>query len=534
MRNLELRNLSKEYMEQSRFVINEYASFCAGQEAAHPWLLRQKYLVQRAALRSKHLYSASYLETDGRELRYFLRWYDEQIALGEVILGELSTEHLQAYWSTQRRPLPHRRVILSRHARPWVLWLQQRRAAEPNDALDVLVRDYFEQHHSAMRGKGYGIVLTHRAKIVTRRHLVWMEQHEDLPTGTAAAGVVWSGAESAAASVIEDAGGLVADNGKNKSQALLDHFVVRVDRDLPQGLRLPLVEYLEHLVHERELVKRSIASILHTNLALCRELAEARHDSFARLRVSHLDAVVSSLLCAPHHDLLRRRRQVQARNSNLRGFLRYLHRRGVLDRDLASVLISPPCYRASTPPTVLSEEQVQQVLEAVNRRRPRGRRCHAILMLMTTYGLRPVDVSRLQLDDVHWRAQRIALVQSKTRRVLVQPLLPEVAEALFDYLRQDRVPGLCHRQLFVSLDWPHQSLTARTISIVVARALREAGMAWARAKHLRASVATHLLRQGTAFCTIQEVLGHRTAETTQRYAVTDLEMMRQVLDESER
>jgi site-specific recombinase XerC len=44
----------------------------------------------------------------------------------------------------------------------------------------------------------------------------------------------------------------------------------------------------------------------------------------------------------------------------------------------------------------------------------------------------------------------------------------------------------------------------------------------------------HLLRQGEALSTIQEVLGHCTAETTQRYVVTDVVLLRQVLEESKR
>ena len=47
-------------------------------------------------------------------------------------------------------------------------------------------------------------------------------------------------------------------------------------------------------------------------------------------------------------------------------------------------------------------------------------------------------------------------------------------------------------------------------------------------------MATHLLRQGEALSSIQEVLGHRTAETTQRYALTDVVLLRQLLEESER
>jgi site-specific recombinase XerC len=48
------------------------------------------------------------------------------------------------------------------------------------------------------------------------------------------------------------------------------------------------------------------------------------------------------------------------------------------------------------------------------------------------------------------------------------------------------------------------------------------------------SVATHLLRSAVALGTVQDILGHRTPETTQRYAVTDPEMLRRVLDEAAR
>jgi len=85
-----------------------------------------------------------------------------------------------------------------------------------------------------------------------------------------------------------------------------------------------------------------------------------------------------------------------------------------------------------------------------------------------------------------------------------------------------------------ALSWPCRPVLSRTVSDVVAEAMRAAGMPWARTRHLRASVATHLLRQGEALSTIQEVLGHQAIETTQRYAVTDVEILRQVLEEGER
>jgi site-specific recombinase XerD len=362
-------------------------------------------------------------------------------------------------------------------------------------------------------------VLNHRAQIITRRHLIWLEQHSHLPAGIA---------------VLDVGNAPAADRAEEPAQSLLEYFAAKVDAELAEGLRQPLMKYLGQLVHERGLVKASIKSILRVNLALCRQLAEAGHDDFARLRAAQLDKVVVSLLRAPREDLLRRRQQVQALHSRLRGFVRYLHHRGLLDRDLGSGLLSPPCYGARKPPTVLSQEQVRSLLGSVDRGHARGRRCYAIVFLMTTYGLRPVDVSHLRLDDLHWRQGQLALVQHKTGRVLTLPLLPKVVAGLHDYLHQDRVPGLVHRRVFVSLGWPHRPLRPAAVSVIVVRAFREAGLGWGCAKHLRATVATHLLRQGEALSTIQEVLGHASAETTQRYAVADVELLRQVLEDSER
>ena len=269
--------------------------------------------------------------------------------------------------------------------------------------------------HRALQGRGCGRMLRHHAQVVTRRHLIWLEQQGHLPAGSRAAG----------------SEGLAADTTEDDPQALLEHMVAKVQRqvpELPEGLRQPLLDYLEHLIYQRGLVQSTLESILHTQLALCRQLASAGHDCYARLGAAELDQVVGSLLSAPpeREHLLRRRQQIHAHHSRLRGLLRYLRGRGLLQQDLSRVLISPPCYQASKPSTVLSQQQVHSLLQAVDRGQAGGRRAYAILMLMTTYGLRPIDVSRLRLDDLHWRRGQVALVQKKTGRALTLPLLPEV------------------------------------------------------------------------------------------------------------
>jgi hypothetical protein len=202
---------------------------------------------------------------------------------------------------------------LSKHLCPLLKWLQQHptlaRSGLPGSPgapkhnlgreFATLFDDYFEQRRVRMRGQGYGFVLTHRAQIVTRRHLIWLEQQGHLPAETAAC----------------QTNIRIAEPDHGPLQAVLEHFVAKVDPQLPERLRRPSIQYLEHLVYERELVRSSIKSILRTNLALCRHLADAGHDGFLRLRAAQLDQVVGSLLSAPGDDLLRRRRQVQSHHS---------------------------------------------------------------------------------------------------------------------------------------------------------------------------------------------------------------------------
>jgi site-specific recombinase XerD len=514
----EMQEHCAHYLRWSRIIIEAYARSCELDGDGHPWRLRRSYLARRDQRRSKQSFSASYLTNHGRELRRFLRWYYEHLAARELTMGELSPAQLHSYWATQPRALPYRQRILRIHLSGLLELLRHKPKVKPGGDLRPLLDHYFEQRRLAMRKKGYVAEVTRNAQIVTHRLLLWLEQQGHLPADTAA-----------------DAGVTIPERDEGGREGLLRRYALKLSPELPKGLRQPLLDYLEQLVYEQELTRASIHGIWRPNLALCHRLAAAGHDSFAQLRTKLLDEVVLALLSAPCSDLLGRRRQVQKLHSQFRGFLRFLHRRGLIARDLASTLISPPCYRASKPPNVLSEQQVRSLLESVDRRDADGRRCYAILLLITTYGLRPTDVSWLRLEDLHWRQQpRIALVQNKTGRALTLPLMPIVATALYDYLRHDRVSGSPHRQIFVSLDWPHRPVTSYTVSTVVTRALRRAGLSRGGARTLRASVATHLLRQGEALSAIQEVLGHRTVETTQRYAVMDVEILRQVLEEAER
>jgi len=218
--------------------------------------------------------------------------------------------------------------------------------------------------------------------------------------------------------------------------------------------------------------------------------------------------------------------------SALRGLLAYLRLEGVLDRNLASAIELPPVYSMAQPPQVLEDETVDRLLAAVDRASPMGKRDLAMLLLAARYGLRSADIRGLRFDHIHWREQRIVLVQSKTQRRLELPLLADVDHALVSYIREGR-PSCSAREIFVRHVTPITPLARRnSLWSVMHRALRaariEIPMGERGFRLLRHCAATRMLRRRVPFETISDILGHGSVDATRRYAQVDLAGLRSV------
>jgi len=212
--------------------------------------------------------------------------------------------------------------------------------------------------------------------------------------------------------------------------------------------------------------------------------------------------------------------------AHLRSFLRYLSLRGDARGGLDGQIDTPRIYRGERLPRALPWETVTRLLASIDRSTPRGRRDHAMFMLIVTYGLRTSEVVRLKLDDIEWRAGRLCVYQRKTAAPLELPLTDEVATSLVAYLRRGR-PAVPYREVFVRHRAP--------AGLLKPTAVTEAFQAWSRRSGLgipfqgphclRHSYAVRLLRRGVPLKAIGDVLGHRTMESTSVYlrlAVEDL------------
>ncbi|MDQ7839389.1 MAG: site-specific integrase, partial [Thermodesulfobacteriota bacterium] len=130
---------------------------------------------------------------------------------------------------------------------------------------------------------------------------------------------------------------------------------------------------------------------------------------------------------------------LRVRCTALRVFLRYLYRERIVAKDLSNTLDFPRLYRLSSIPRSITWDEVNRMLEAVDRRTPLGKRDYAILLLLVTYGLRAREIAALNLDDIDWRRERLRVPERKADHFTAYPLSPIVGKAILDYLQHGRI-----------------------------------------------------------------------------------------------
>ena len=211
--------------------------------------------------------------------------------------------------------------------------------------------------------------------------------------------------------------------------------------------------------------------------------------------------------------------------AELRSLLRFLHVRGYTPRSLAESVPGVAGWRETTIPPSMPQADIERLLESCDRATLDGARDHAMLMLLARLGLRSVEIARLQLEDLDWRAGDL-LVRGKARRDDRLPIPDDVGAALAAYLavrgRQDS------RSVFLTLRAPRRPIRADLVGDVVQRHCRQAGVPHVGPHRLRHTLATEMLAAGAALSEISQVLRHSDLATTAIYAKVDLGRLRQV------
>jgi integrase/recombinase XerC len=212
----------------------------------------------------------------------------------------------------------------------------------------------------------------------------------------------------------------------------------------------------------------------------------------------------------------------------VRSFCAHLCRIEVLDGNPARPIRNPKTPQ--TLPRFLMESEVERLLSASDRS-PEGVRDSAVLELLYATGLRASEITGIELGDIDLDGRTVRVL-GKGRRERIVPFGAPAQRALQGYLPVRRrwiEARPSESALFVT---PRgKALTTTGLRRLLARRLEQAALAKRVTPHaLRHSFATHLLNAGADLRTIQELLGHASLGTTQRYTHLSTAQMKAVYD----
>jgi site-specific recombinase XerD len=240
-----------------------------------------------------------------------------------------------------------------------------------------------------------------------------------------------------------------------------------------------------------------------------------------------------SRLCAADITRFVRRRagaiqskRVQLMTTALRSFLRFARYRGDIEKDLAACIPAVANWKQSTLPRALPPDQVEQVLNSVDRKTAIGRRDYAILLILARLGLRAGEIRALTLEDLDWK-EGLITVRGKAGRFSQLPLPKNVGAAIADYLRHGRATTNS-RCVFLRAKAPAGGFQGQSgVGSMVRHALERAGIDSPRkgAHQFRHALACQMLKQGASLSEIGELLRHRSPQTTAIYAKVDLDSL---------
>lgn len=209
----------------------------------------------------------------------------------------------------------------------------------------------------------------------------------------------------------------------------------------------------------------------------------------------------------------------------VRSFYAHELRHGKLSANPAELVSSPK--QAQRLPTVLTAEQMAELLDRAPSGTPLEVRDKAMLELAYSCGLRAEEVVSLAVESIDFEDEQVSVVGKGSRHRRL-PLGEPARRALQAYLSRGR-PSLAddpaERSLFLSRTG--RRLSTSDVSRRLAVRVRDAAQAGGISPHaLRHSFATHLLEGGADLRTIQELLGHSSISTTQIYTHLDAARLR--------
>ncbi len=225
---------------------------------------------------------------------------------------------------------------------------------------------------------------------------------------------------------------------------------------------------------------------------------------------------------------------VNRKVASLRAFYKYVLRTGKINNNPSEMIQTLKTEKYM--PNFLSVDEMLELLKAQNDSSSSGLRSRAILEMFYSCGLRLSELAGLDLNDIDF-SQRLVKVRGKGRKERIVPVGGPALEAVAEYLqktselRKNKNEDVFKKPLF--LNTHGKRISTRSIARIVDEAISRSGIGRKISPHaLRHSFATHLLNAGADLRSIQELLGHESLSTTQKYTAVNINRLMEVYDKA--
>lgn len=206
--------------------------------------------------------------------------------------------------------------------------------------------------------------------------------------------------------------------------------------------------------------------------------------------------------------------------SPVKCFLRYCYEAKLIPEDFGYMFSGIRASLSAKLPSYYTAEEILKIESTVNRNNNVGKRDYSILLLASRLGLRRSDIANIRLDNFRWENSTISLIQQKTGKEIILPILSDVGDAVIDYVLYAR-PKTGSKHLFVSYTDSRKPVSKDLVTYIVSKHIRESGVQTNGRHHgphsLRHSVAQNMVNNGARLPVVSESLGHKSTQSTMYY-----------------
>jgi integrase/recombinase XerC len=218
--------------------------------------------------------------------------------------------------------------------------------------------------------------------------------------------------------------------------------------------------------------------------------------------------------------------------SAIRSFFRFLVKRGLISENPAELVLTPK--QDQTIPVYLSVDEMFRLLDSIQTDTLLGLRNRAIFETLYSSGIRVSELAGMNYSDVEFAAA-VVRVLGKGNKQRIIPIGQKALEAIKAYREQlDRQIGAeAFKDGALFLNKYNKRLTVRSIARILRNLVDAVGLLTTVSPHaIRHSFATHMLDAGADLRVVQELLGHKSLSTTQKYTHVSIDRLMETYDKA--